>query len=162
MVNSQANLTGAMGLNGASAPNLRLPCVGKTAYEHLGFAMLLDDPLRRQGDSLIVESRQPTALGVLERCPIPVVAVTDDGTVLFANPAFAHFFDYSSDALTCMSHEAICSVLPADETLVAVTRLGPNAIKSLMLSGQATVFVKMRKSATLSAADPDAIAMLKS
>jgi hypothetical protein len=149
-----------MGLNGASAPNLRLPCADETAYEHVGFVMLLDGPLQRTGDSLILDSRQPTALGLLEACPIPLVAVADDGTVLFANAAFAHFFDYSSDALTCMSHQAICSVLPADETLVAVTRLGPNAIKSLMLSGQATVFVKMRKSATLSAADPDAIAML--
>jgi hypothetical protein len=150
-----------MGLNGASAPNLRLPCVDETAYEHLGFAMLLDGPLLRPGDSLILDSRQPTALGVLEACPIPVVAVADDGSVLFANAAFAHFFDYSSDALTCMSHEAICSVLPADETLVAVTRLGANAIKSLMLSGQATVFIKMRRSATLSAADPDTKAMFE-
>jgi hypothetical protein len=123
--------------------------------------MLLDGPLRRSGDSLLIESRQRTALGVFERCPVPVVAVSDDGTVLFANAAFAHFFDYSCAALTCMSYEDICSVLPAGETLFAVTRLGPNAIKSLRLSGHATVFVKMRKSATISTADPDAIAMFE-
>jgi nitrogen-specific signal transduction histidine kinase len=123
--------------------------------------MLLDGPLRLPGDSLIAESRQTTALGVLEGCPIPVVAAADDGTVLFANAAFAHFFDFSSDSLTCMSHQAICSALPADETLVAVTRLGPNAMKSLALSGQVTVFVKMCKSATFTSADPDAIAMFR-
>jgi len=123
--------------------------------------MLLGDPSRRPGDSLVAESRQTTARGVLERCPVPVVAVADDGTVLFANAAFAHFFGYSCDALTWMSYQDICSVLPAGETLFAVTRLGPNATKSLMLSGQATVFVKMCKAAIRSAADPDAIAMFE-
>jgi PAS domain-containing protein len=123
--------------------------------------MVLGGPSRRPGDSLIAESRQITALGVLERCPVPVVAVAHDGAVLFANAAFARSFGYSCDALALMSYEDICSVLPPGETLFAVTRLGPNAIKSLMLSGQATVFIKMRRSATLSAADPDAKAMFE-
>jgi hypothetical protein len=148
-------------LNGASAPNLRPPCVDETAYEHLGFAMLLDGPLR-PGDSLIVESRQISALGVLEQCPVPVIAVADDGAVLFASAAFAHLLGCSCDALTCMSYDDICSLLPTDETLFAVTRLGPNGfVGSLVLSSQATVFAKIRKSATLSAADPDAVAMFK-
>jgi hypothetical protein len=124
--------------------------------------MLLDDPLRRPGDSLIVESRQTSALGVLEQCPVPVIAVADDGAVLFASAAFAHLLGCSCDALTCMSYEDICSLLPTDETLFAVTRLGPNGfVGRLVLSSQATVFVKIRKSATLSAADPDAVAMFK-
>jgi hypothetical protein len=124
--------------------------------------MLLDGPLLRPGDSLIAESRQMSALGVLGGCPIPVVAVADDGAVLFVSAAFAHILGYSCDALTCMSYEDICSLLPTDETLFAVTRLGPNAfVGSLILSSQATVFVKMRKSATLSDADLDATAMFK-
>jgi hypothetical protein len=151
-----------MGLNGASAPNLRLPCVVETAYEHLGFAMLSGDPSQRPGDSLIAESRQISAHGVLEQCPVPVIAVADDGAVVFASAAFAHLLGCSCDALTCMSYEDICSLLPTDETLFAVTRLGPNGfVGSLMLSSQATVFVKMRKSATLSDADPDAVAMFE-
>jgi hypothetical protein len=62
---------------------------------------------------------------------------------------------------TPLSYADICSALPTDEPLFAVTRLGPKAIGSLMQSGQATVFVKMRKSATLNAADSDAAAMFK-
>ena len=142
-----------MGLNGASAPNLRLPCVDETAYEHLGIAMLSGDPSQRPGDSLIAESRQISALGVLEQCPVPVIAVADDGAVLFASAAFAHLLGCSCDALTCMSYEDIRSLLPTDETLFAVTRLGPNGfVGSLMLSSQATIFVKIasrRRSAML-------------
>jgi PAS domain-containing protein len=124
--------------------------------------MLLDGPLRRPRDSLTIESRQISALGLLEQCPVPVIAVADDGAVLFVSAAFAHLFGYSCDALTGMSYEDICSLLPPDETLSAVTRLGPNAfVGSLILSSQATIFVKMRKSATLSDADPDATAMFK-
>ena len=123
--------------------------------------MLLGDPYPRPGDSLIAESRQMSALGVLGGCPIPLVAVADDGAVLFVSAAFAHILGYSCDALTWMSYQGICSVLPAGEALFAVTRLGPNATKSLMLSGQATVFVKMCKAAIRSAADPDAIAMFE-
>jgi len=124
--------------------------------------MLSGDPSQRPGDSLIAESRQISAHGVLEQCPVPVIAVADDGAVVFASAAFAHLLGCSCDALTCMSYEDICSLLPTDETLFAVTRLGPNGfVGSLMLSSQATVFVKMRKSATLSDADPDAVAMFE-
>ena len=122
--------------------------------------MLLSDPWVPLAQSLVAESRRITVLGVLEQCPVPVIAVSDDGVVVFASAAFAHLFGYSCDAVTSMSYEDICSVLPADETLFPITRLSPDAVvDSLMLSSQATVFVKMRKSATLNAADPYAIAM---
>jgi hypothetical protein len=122
--------------------------------------MLLGDPSRRQAVP-ITESRQVSALGMLEQCPVPVVAVADDGGVLFANTAFAHLLGYSCEALTSISYEDICSALPTDGTLFAVTRLGSKAIGSLMQSGQATVFIKIRTSATLNAADSDAAAMFK-
>ena len=157
MVNSSGQSHGETTLNGASAPNLRLPSVEKTAYAHLGFAMLLNSSLRRPGDSLIAESRQISALGVLAHYPVPVIAVADDGAVLFANTAFAHLLGCSCDAVTSISYEDICSVLPADETFLPVTRLGP----SLMPLGQATFFVKMRRSAIPGAADSDAVAMFE-
>ena len=124
--------------------------------------MLLSQTSQRATDSLLAETRQISALVVLEQCPVPVIAVADDGAVLFASAAFAHLLGCSCDALTCMSYDDICSLLPTDETLFAVTRLGPNAfVGRLMLSSQATVFAKMRKSATLNDADPDAIAMFE-
>ena len=118
---------------------------------------LLDGPLRRPGDSLIAESRQISALGVLAQYPAPVIAVAHDGAVLFANTAFAHLLGCSCDAVTSISYEDICSVLPTDETLFAVTRQGP----SLMPLSQVTFFAKMRRSAIPSAADSDAVAMFE-
>ena len=61
------------------------------------------------------------------------------------------------DAVTSISYEDICSVLPTDETLFAVTRQGP----SLMPLSQVTFFAKMRRSAIPSAADSDAVAMFE-
>jgi hypothetical protein len=60
-----------------------------------------------------------------------------------------------------MSYEDICSFLPPDETLVAVTRLGPNTIGRLLQLGEATLFVKMRRSAILSAADSGPVTLFE-
>jgi hypothetical protein len=62
---------------------------------------------------------------------------------------------------TSISYEDICSFLPADETLFAVTRLGPDTIGRLLQLGPATLFVKMRMSATVSAAAAGPITRLE-
>jgi len=80
---------------------------------------------------------------------------------LFANTAFAEVLGCSCDAVTSISYEDICSVLPTDETLFAATRLCPDAIGSLLQLGQATIFVKMRRSAILSGADSDAVELFE-
>jgi transcriptional regulator of aromatic amino acid metabolism len=123
--------------------------------------VLLSENSQRAADSLIAETRQISALVVLEQCPIPVIAVADDGAVVFANTACEHLLGNSCDAVTAVTYDNICSALPVDETLFAVTPLGPNAIASLMLLGQATVFVKMRKSAIRCGADLDRVAIFE-
>jgi PAS domain-containing protein len=115
--------------------------------------MLAGEPLRRPGTSPSAEPPLTSPLRVLTQHPVPVVAAADDGALVFANTAFAKLFGCSRTAVTSMSYEDICSLLPPDETLVAVTRLGPNAIGRLLELGEATLFVKMRRSAILSAAD---------
>ncbi len=60
-----------------------------------------------------------------------------------------------------MSYGDICSVLPPDETLVAVARLGPNNLGRLLQLGEATLFVKMRRSAILSAADSGPVTLFE-
>jgi hypothetical protein len=76
-----ATMTGFLG---AFAPNLKSPCVENAAHEQLGLAMLLVDPSQRPADSLIAESRH-----ALTQHPAPVIAIADDGAVVFANTAFA-------------------------------------------------------------------------
>jgi hypothetical protein len=102
--------------------------------------MALGAPLQRPGDSPIRESRQMCARRVLAQHPVPVIAVADDGAVLFANTAFA-------DVPSCL--------------FSAVTRLGADAIASLLQLGQATLFVRMRRSAIVPGADSGAITLFE-
>jgi hypothetical protein len=110
-------------------------------------------------DSLIAESRQMTAFRKLTQHPVPLIAVADSGHVVFANTAFAEVLSCSCDAVTSMSYEDICSLLPADETLFAVAPLGADTIGGLLELGQATLFAKMRRSAITSGADSGAITL---
>jgi len=114
--------------------------------------MLSGGPLQHPGDSLAAEPDHISALRVLTQHPVPVVAAADDGAVVFANTAFADVLSCSRDAVTSISYDDICSLLPPDEILLAVTRLGSGPIGRVLQLGQATLFVKMRRSAIISAA----------
>jgi hypothetical protein len=113
--------------------------------------MLSDPPLWWPGDSLSADPPRIAAFRVLRQHPVPFIAVAHDGVVVFASNAFADVLGCSCDAVTSMSYQDICSLLPPDETLFAVTRLGSNAIERVLQLGQATLFIKMLRSATGSA-----------
>jgi nitrogen-specific signal transduction histidine kinase len=121
-----------------------------------------EPPLQQLGTSFGAEPSRMTPLRVLTQHPVPVIAVADDGAIVFANTAFADVLSCSCDSLTSMSYEDICSILPPDETLVAVTRLlGPNTIGRSLQLGESTLFVKMRRSAILSAADSGPVTLFE-
>lgn len=119
------------------------------------------DFLRRPIDSPRVEWRRIPALLALEEHPLAAVVIADDGAVLFANTAFTEVLGCSCDAVTSLHYGDICAALPADETLLAVTRLSPAALSSSLLSGRATCFVKVCKSALFVGADSAAVTMIK-
>ncbi len=123
--------------------------------------MLAGEPLRRLGTSLSDEPPRMTPLRALTQHPVPVIAAADDGAIVFANTAFADVLSCSCDAVRSMSYEDIRSFLPRDETLVAVTRLGTNSIGRVLQLGEATLFVKMRRSAIPSAADSGPITLFE-
>lgn len=65
---------------------------------------------RRQnwpGQSPMVTLQQLPASVVLERIPIPVLAVMQDGTILFANTAFAEMLGYSVEEVLSLNFEQI-------------------------------------------------------
>jgi hypothetical protein len=123
--------------------------------------MLADLPLQPPVASLSAEPPRMTPLRVLMQHPVPVIAVADDGAIVFANTAFADVLSCSCNAVTSMSYQDISSFLPPDETLVAVTRLGSDTIGRLLQLGEATLFVKMRRSAILSAADSGPVTLFE-
>jgi PAS domain-containing protein len=62
---------------------------------------------RPPNDCPIAILQQMPALVLLERFPVPVLVVAEDGAVLFANTAFAAMLGRSREAVTSMNYEDI-------------------------------------------------------
>ena len=88
-------------------------------------AIIVNVERRRDGQerqSPIALLKELPALVVLERFPVPVLAVGEDGTILFANAAFAEMLGYSAPRTPRSKSEQIFHTLPADESAVSVVR----------------------------------------
>ena len=62
------------------------------------------------------------ALVVLERFPVPVLAIAEDGAILFANGAFAEMLGYAAEEVLSLKFHEIFHPTPADESAVSVVR----------------------------------------
>ena len=102
--------------------------------------------------------RELPALVVLERFPVPVLAIAEDGTILFANAAFADMLGYTSEEVQSLRFEQIFHTLPADESAVSVIRAHADLVVELLHQDGATVRARMSKSALLRGDDPVALA----
>jgi PAS domain S-box-containing protein len=98
------------------------------------------------------------ALVVLARFPVPVLAIAEDGTILFANEAFADMLGYSAEVVTALKFREIFHTLPADESAVSVVRAHANLIVELLHQDGSIVRARMSKSALLRGDDPVALA----
>jgi PAS domain S-box-containing protein len=98
------------------------------------------------------------ALVVLERFPVPVLAIAEDGTILFANKAFAEMLGHSADAVTKLKFRQIFHTLPAEESAVSVVRAYADLIVELLHQEGSIVRARMSKSALLRGDDPVALA----
>ena len=98
------------------------------------------------------------ALVVLERIPVPVLAIAEDGTILFANNAFAEMLGRSAEAVTALKFRQIFHTLPGEESAVSVVRAHADLVVELMHSDGSVVRARMSKSALLRGDDPVALA----
>jgi PAS domain S-box-containing protein len=98
------------------------------------------------------------ALVVLERFPVPVLAIAEDGAILFANKAFAEMLGYPADTVAALQFRQIFHTLPADESAVSVVRAHADLIVELVHQDGSTVRARMSKSALLRGDDPVALA----
>jgi PAS domain S-box-containing protein len=98
------------------------------------------------------------ALVVLERFPVPVLAIAGDGTLLFANAAFAEMLGYTAETVKSLKFREIFHTLPADESAVSVVRAHADLIVELMHQDRSIVRARMSKSALLRGDDPVALA----
>ncbi len=98
------------------------------------------------------------ALVVLDRFPVPVLAIAEDGIILFANEAFADMLGYSAAAITSVKFRQIFHTLPADESAVSVVRAHADLVVELVHQDGSIVRARMSKSALLRGDDPVALA----
>ncbi|HEX2285408.1 MAG TPA: PAS domain-containing protein [Mycobacterium sp.] len=98
------------------------------------------------------------ALVVLERLPVPVLAIAEDGTILFANAAFAEMLGYTPEAVKALKFREIFHTMPADESAVSVVRAHADLIVELVHRDSSIVRARMSKSALLRGDDPVALA----
>jgi PAS domain S-box-containing protein len=98
------------------------------------------------------------ALVVLERFPIPVLAIGEDGAILFANSAFAELVGYSADEVLSRKFHQIFHAMPADESAVSVVRQHADLVVELMHKDGSMRRARMSKSALVRGDDPVALA----
>ena len=106
------------------------------------------------GDSpMDILTRLP-AVVVLERISVPTLAIAQDGTILFANTAFAEMVGYRQDRLAGLAFPEIFHTVPA--ALCALS--GVDALSNLVVELQHcegwTVRARMSKSALMRCDDP--------
>ena len=97
------------------------------------------------------------ALVVLERLPVPVLAVGEDGTILFANAAFAEMLGHPVDHVLTMKFDDVFQT-PPEESVVSVVRAHAGLLVALEHADGSTVRAKLSSSALLRGDDPVALA----
>ena len=113
---------------------------------------------RQDSQSPMALLKKLPALVVLERFPVPVVAIAEDGIILFANEAFGDMLGYSADAVRALKFREIFHTLPAEESAVSVVRAHADLIVELLHEDGSIVRARMSKSALLRGDDPVALA----
>ena len=105
------------------------------------------------GSPMDILTRLP-AVVVMERIPVPSLAMARDGIILFANTAFAEMVGYPQDSLAGLGFPETFHTVPAAvATLSSVDALA-NLIVQLRHCEGWTVRARMSKSATMRRDDP--------
>jgi PAS domain S-box-containing protein len=98
------------------------------------------------------------ALVVLERLPVPTLAVAEDGVIVFANEACADMLGYINSDLADVRFRDIFHAMPADDSAIKAVRAHANLIVELAHKDGSVVRARMSKSALLRGDDPVALA----
>jgi PAS domain S-box-containing protein len=109
---------------------------------------------RKAGDSPTEILTSLPAVVVLERIPVPTLAMVRDGTILFANSAFAEMVGYEQDQLAESAFPEIFNIEPAAVTALSEVDALANLVVELQHSEGWMVRAKMSKSALMRRDDP--------
>jgi PAS domain S-box-containing protein len=119
----------------------------------------LPEPVDRRRRPSHDESQMDTlrrlpAVRVLDQLPVPVVAVTEEGTVLFANDAMAEMLGLTRDELQAMNFQDVFETPLQSNSAVAELQRHANTLVKLSHADGSVVRAVMSRSA-LQRADDD-------
>jgi PAS domain S-box-containing protein len=116
---------------------------------------------RQQSQSPMTTLKELPALVVLERIPVPVLAIGHDGSILFANTAFADMVGYAPDEALSLRFEQIFHQTPASDSPLAAVHALANMVVGLAHKDGSLVRAMMSKSAVMRADDQFALAIFQ-
>jgi PAS domain S-box-containing protein len=102
--------------------------------------------------------KQLPALVVLERIPVPVLAIGHDGAILFTNTAFAEMVGFEPEEVLSLRFEQIFHKAPQSDSLLSTVHALANMVVELAHKDGSVVRALMSKSAVLRADDQFALA----
>jgi PAS domain S-box-containing protein len=108
---------------------------------------------RQQNQSPVDTLKELPALVVLERIPVPVLAIGHDGSILFTNTAFAEMVGRDAEDVLSLRFEQIFHHAPASESLLSVVHALANMVVELAHKDSSVVRALMSKSAVLRSDD---------
>lgn len=97
------------------------------------------------------------ALVVLERIPVPVLAIGPDGSILFTNTAFAEMVGWEPDEVLSLRFDQIFCRAPVSESLLSVVHALANMVVELAHKDGSVVRAMMSRSAVIGADDQFAL-----
>jgi PAS domain S-box-containing protein len=106
------------------------------------------------GDSPMDILRRLPAVVVLERLPVPSLAMARDGIILFANTAFAEMVGYQQDGLAGSAFPEIFQTVPAALCALSGVDVLANLVVELRHCEGWTVRARMSNSALMRRDDP--------
>jgi len=106
------------------------------------------------GDTPMAILRRLPAVVVLERVPVPSLAMARDGSILFANPAFAEMVGHQQDRLAGAAFSQVFDTAPAAVTALSGVEALANMVVELQHGEGWTVRARMSKSALMRRDDP--------
>ncbi|WP_233165436.1 PAS domain-containing protein [Mycobacterium sp. AT1] len=109
---------------------------------------------RAHDESQMDTLRRLPALRVLGQLPVPVVAVTEEGTVLYANDAMAEMLGLSRDQLQAMNFRDVFETPLESDSAVAELQRHANTLVKLSHADGPVIRAVMSRSA-LQRADDD-------
>jgi PAS domain S-box-containing protein len=101
---------------------------------------------------------QLPALVLLERIPVPTLAVQQDGTIVFANSAFAEMVGRDADEVISLKFHNVFYGAPADESVLSIVDGLANMVVELAHRDGSIVRALMSRSALRRSDDQLALA----